>query len=165
MNYEDVELQDFINHVFQNNIKSPNSIPITFYDPSNPNISLKDLFTIFSIILTEGMKIKFGTRINLNNLNHNDFNMIINYFKSFSVTFIPIKIRLNEDKTVNTHDVQHFNENDFNKVFPKTYNTCQELTNLVEELIILGHTQEEKLTDYHLHIKTDTHLYRFLFNV
>lgn len=165
MDFENLELPQFIDFVFTNNIKPPNSIPITFYDPENPNISLEDLFTIFSIILTEGMKIKFGNTINLNNLTNDDFNMIINYFKSFGTTFIPIKIGLNDDKTLNTHEIYHFNENDFQRVFPRNNRTCEELKNLIEEIIIFGINQELKLTDYHLHIKTENYFYRFLFYI
>lgn len=165
MNFEDLELPQFIEFIFTNNIKPPNSIPISFYDPEHPNISLEDLFTIFSIILTEGMKIKFGNIINLNNLSNQDFNMIINYFKSFGITFIPIKIGLNEDRTINTYDVYHFNEDDFQRIFPVNNRTCEELKTLIEEIIIFGNNQELKLTDYHLHIKTRNYVYRFLFHI
>ena len=165
MDFEDLELQEFIEFVFTNNIQPPNSIPITFYDPEQPNISLEDLFTIFSIILTEGMKIKFGNVINLNNLDQQDFIMIINYFKSFGITFIPIKIKLNQDKTINTQEVYHYNENDFNRVFPRNCRTCEEIKNLIEEILIFGNNQEPKLINYHLHVKTREYLYRFLFHI
>ena len=165
---QQLNLNEFISFIFENEPLPENSVPASFYNSANPNLSLKELFSVLNIILVTGMKIRYGTNINLDLFDNDQFNKIIKYFKSFGITFIPIKIKLNNDKnTIDTKHITHFNEQDFKRVFPRKYNTTSELTEFLKELIVLSNQleQTERLTDYFLHIKTDNYLYRFLFHV
>lgn len=86
---KEININNFIDYVFNNQNPEPNSIVASFIDDTS-TCDLEGLFKILLTIFTEGMKKfygKIGDKIvvNLEELEEKDFKKINNYMNSFGI--------------------------------------------------------------------------------
>ncbi len=87
-------IKDISNNIFNNKLKSDNSIQL--YLDENTNHTIEEIFFILLELFTEGMKILFSKdniSVNLEEITNDQFILIHKYFNSFgfniSYTLIP----------------------------------------------------------------------------
>ena len=112
MNKNEIDLDDFINKIFNNKPQEIKSICLSFfnYDSEN-NDNINDLFNNLSYIFTEGVKILFSNNneeIKIENITDNEINLINKYFNSFGII---VNININNLLTINS-----INEFDINNL-------------------------------------------------
>ena len=78
-------IDNFIEKVFRESPKEKNSISLEFdnYENANENNLNKVIFDELVYVLTNGIKIIYGSNINIENISDNDIKLINKYFNSF----------------------------------------------------------------------------------
>lgn len=115
MNNNEINLDDFINKIFNNKPQEIKSICLSFFnDDYENNDNINDLFNNLCYIFTEGVKILFSNNneeIKIENITDYEINLINKYFNSFGII---VNININNLLTINS--VKEFDINNLPKL-------------------------------------------------
>ena len=115
MNNNEINLDDFINKIFNNKPQEIKSICLSFFkDDYENNDNINDLFNNLCYIFTEGVKILFSNNneeIKIENITDYEINLINKYFNSFGII---VNININNLLTIDS--IKEFDINNLPKL-------------------------------------------------
>jgi hypothetical protein len=160
-----MDIQDLINKVFDDEIKEPNSIGVSFEGMDNTS----ELFETFLTIFTEGMKMHYGNNgiVDLNSITGEQFTKIVRYFASIGIQLYYHKFHILQlEKLENTFSTDNISfKYDLNDSSVNVDNILQNYTDKPTKELLIPYKQvsSDNLEDYKFQIRVKDNVYVLYF--